>query len=319
MNPAGREMASSVSAVIPTYNRRAFIVRALESILDQDPQPAQILVVDDGSTDGTADLIRERFGPRVQLVTQANGGNAVARRRGVSEATGEWIAFLDDDDEWTPGRTARLLDAAARVPPDVAWIFGDTGVVTDAGPAATLFQEHGLKLLGELEIFDDPLRVQFPYQFGLFQSSLIRRSALLETDGFSPLLRSSVDVLAGFKIACRYRFAAIPFVVTRLSRTTNLRESSVFLSGLHSPDYYRARILSFALAAEVDRRGPWRRLHQDAVRGYCLARAREGHAERLQALAQFRYGASLKAVAFFCVSLLGLPGIAAWNSARRWF
>lgn len=318
MSSTQAKVVDEVTAVIPTHNRREFVGRAVESVLAQDPTPAQIIVVDDGSTDGTADMIREKFGSRVQLVVQPNGGNAVARHRGVLEAKGEWIAYLDDDDEWTEGRTARLLDAASKIPNDVAWLFGDTSVITDAGPIKNLFAEHGLTLNGDPEIFDDSLRVQFPYQFGLFQSSFIRRSAMIDVDCFNPVLRSSVDILAGFKIASRYRFAAIPFVVTRFSRTTNLRKSSVALSGFNKPDYYRARIIAFALAADMDKNGPWRKLHQDAVRGYCLARARDGHAERTLSLQQFRYGGSLKSAAFVCASMLGLPGIALWNSAKRW-
>lgn len=318
MRSGGTKLVDNISAVIPTHDRRDLVGRAIESVLSQNPAPAQIVVIDDGSTDGTADMIRSRFGSRVQLVEQPNGGNAVARMRGAIEAKGEWVAYLDDDDEWTPCRMARLLDAAFKVPDDVAWVFGDMDVVTDAGQVKDLFKEHGLNVHGDLEIFNDSLRVQYPYQFGHFQNSIIRRKAIIATDCFKPVLRSSVDVLAGFKIACRYRFAAIPFVVTRFWRTKNLRESSVALSGYNSPDYFLARIVSFSLAAEVDHTGSWRKLHQDAVRGYCLARAREGHVERLMSLQQFRYGGSWKSAAFVLASLFGLPGIAIWNTAKRW-
>lgn len=311
------QIAASISAVIPTFNRRRYIGRALESILRQNPNPSEIIVVDDGSTDGTADALEAEFGPAIRIVRQPNGGNAIARARGVREAKGKWIAFLDSDDEWTPGRMARFVEALGRVPDDVAWVFGDSLVVKDDRPGESLFSMFGLRLEKDLEIFDRPLDVQFPYQFGLFQSSIIRRAVLMELDCFSPALRSSVDVLAGFKVACRYRFAAIPEVVTRFSRTADLRKSSVAFAGDNTPDYYFARMLSFGWAADVDPKGPWGRLHQDAVRGYCLAEARAGRSPRREALKQFRYHRSMKAIGFAFAAMLGRPGIACWNAAKR--
>src|SRR5256885_6424615 len=126
-----------VSAVIPTYNRRDYIRRAIDRVLAQTVPVDEIVVIDDGSTDGAAELIKSTYGSRVRVVQQANSGFCAARRRGVHEAKGEWIAFLDSDDEWTSDRNAQLLAAAAAVPEDVAWIFGDMRVVTDAGEHLT--------------------------------------------------------------------------------------------------------------------------------------------------------------------------------------
>src|SRR5579871_791259 len=115
----------SISAVIPTYNRREHVVRAIKSVLCQIPLPTEIIVVDDGSTDGTAEMLRSMFGSSLKVITQENAGVSAARRRGVLEASGEWIAFLDSDDEWTAGHLEVLRDAIVQTSAEIDWIFGD--------------------------------------------------------------------------------------------------------------------------------------------------------------------------------------------------
>ena len=88
-----------VSVVIPSYNRRAFIVEAVESVFAQTLPACEGIVVDDGSTDGTADLVRERFGTAVRVEQlERNAGISAARNRGWRVARGELIALLDSDD-----------------------------------------------------------------------------------------------------------------------------------------------------------------------------------------------------------------------------
>jgi glycosyltransferase involved in cell wall biosynthesis len=97
-----------VSVIVPTYNGEAYIGDCLSSILDQDHPRIEVLVVDDGSTDGTEAVV-QRFGPQVRYFRQPNSGSAVARNRGLDEARGELIAFCDSDDLWTPGRLAQQV------------------------------------------------------------------------------------------------------------------------------------------------------------------------------------------------------------------
>ncbi len=93
----------SVSVIIPVYNRVKSIGRALDSVLKQTYQPKEIIVVDDGSTDGTVDYIRENY-PQVTVLTQANQVPSAARNRGIAHSTGEWVALLDSDDIWLPDK-----------------------------------------------------------------------------------------------------------------------------------------------------------------------------------------------------------------------
>ena len=302
-----------VSAVIPTFNRREHVLRAVRSILSQSLPPDEILVVDDGSTDGTAEALAAGFGKAVRVIRQQNAGVSSARRRGIEAAQGDWIAFLDSDDEWTPERQAVLTHAASGGS-GVDWVFGDTEVVGE-GPSLTLFDEFGLRLEAPLTRFDDPLSTQFPFQFSLLQSSLIRRSCLIDTGAFVEGLRSSEDFLVSFRAALTYSFAAVPDVVTRLYRTPELETSSLSAGWRGDPDYFRARVAAFGEAAELGRAGGWGRLHAQSVRGLCRALADQGSASRKLSMAQFRHDRSPKAFAFAAAALLGPWGVRAWSGA----
>lgn len=98
-----------VSVVIPTYNSGPLVEEAIASALGQTLAPAEVIVVDDGSTDDTADRLG-LFGPPVRVIRQRNAGASAARNRGLTEATGNFIAFLDADDVWHPDKLRRQLE-----------------------------------------------------------------------------------------------------------------------------------------------------------------------------------------------------------------
>lgn len=112
---------STVSVVIPAYNAGRFIRDALESVFRQTYPVSEIIVVDDGSTDDTIGKIKS-FSGKVVCISQSNAGPGAARNRGVSTATGEWIAFLDSDDCWEPEHLETLMKAAKRVS-DAAMVY----------------------------------------------------------------------------------------------------------------------------------------------------------------------------------------------------
>lgn len=308
---------STVSAVIPTYNRLAYVRRALRSVLRQPRQVDEVILVDDGSTDGTARAVRSEFGSAVTVLEQSNGGVSKARLAGVTHARGEWIAFLDSDDEWAPNRTELLHRAASELPLDVAWIFGDTLVVTDS-TRTSFFGEYGLRVQGPVQVYDDPLPTQYPIQYSLMPSSMVRRSALLQVGAFTHNLRSSEDLLAGWQVAARYRMAAVPEVVTHVHREAELAASSIDRSGRQSPDYHRARVIGYSTLARSNRPGLWGRLHSDSVRRLCLRTADSDPSPkglRRLALQQFRHSLNARAVLFLGAALCGRPGLRAWKWA----
>ena len=99
----------TVSVVIPCYNAACFLKETLDSVLAQTVTPLEVIVIDDGSTDDSA-AIAESFGAPVKVLRQTNQGESIARNRGIDEATGEWVAFLDADDLWLPNKLERQLE-----------------------------------------------------------------------------------------------------------------------------------------------------------------------------------------------------------------
>ena len=141
----------SVSVLVSSYNYSAYVVAAVESALAQTRAAQQVIVVDDGSTDGSMDLLRRHFGqhPRVVLVEQDNGGQLAAWMTGFGLATGEVIAFLDSDDLWEPDYLARVLEVYARQP-SVDFVYSNMRLfgaverpMRDPGPD----RDHGVSVL----------------------------------------------------------------------------------------------------------------------------------------------------------------------------
>jgi len=104
-----------LSVIIPTHNRAGLLPRALTSVQAQTRTPDEVIVVDDGSTDGTERLVQREF-PGVKYLRQENQGVAAARNHGIREARGEWLAFLDSDDEWLPQKLTRQFEALRKEP-----------------------------------------------------------------------------------------------------------------------------------------------------------------------------------------------------------
>lgn len=106
----------AVSVVIPLYNKGPYIARALTSVLTQTFQDFEVIVVDDGSTDDGAEVVRGFDDPRIRLIQQENQGVSAARNKGVEESKAEFIAFLDADDYWTPTHLETLVRLIRRYP-----------------------------------------------------------------------------------------------------------------------------------------------------------------------------------------------------------
>jgi hypothetical protein len=136
-----------VSVVVATYNFERYLSRALDSVFAQDyPSDAiEVIVVDDGSTDGTP-AVMERYRERVTYIRKENGGHLSTFDRGIGEATGEYIALLDGDDEWLPHKL-RAQVALLEARPDLGLVHGDMRVVDEHGAllAESFFAQSGLR------------------------------------------------------------------------------------------------------------------------------------------------------------------------------
>ncbi len=108
-------LQATVSVIIPTYNRSEWVTRAIDTVYAQHYTNIELMIVDDGSTDDTVATLQAAY-PNLTLLTQAHAGVSRARNYGITQATGEWIAFLDSDDAWTPNKLAEQLQALQQQP-----------------------------------------------------------------------------------------------------------------------------------------------------------------------------------------------------------
>lgn len=126
-----------VSVVIPTYNRASLLPRAIESVIAQTVVDWELVLVDDGSTDGTPELVESfasRLGDRWVYLRQQNRGASGARNRGIDAARGEFVAFLDSDDEFAPQKLEKQLELF-RGRPDLGLVYSDYAIIDEVGRA----------------------------------------------------------------------------------------------------------------------------------------------------------------------------------------
>jgi len=215
-------MAPEVTVLIPSYNRAHLIGRAVNCALTQTYPNCHVIVVDDGSTDGTSRLIAEQYGtnPRVRYVYQRNRGVAAARNLGLELARGEYVAFLDSDDLWKPWKI-ELQVACLQCLPGVGMIWTDMDAVDAQGrlvaancmrESCAVYQYFGQneifeqsKLLAELApMVKDPGRDTRVYWGDVFSpmvmgnlcqpsTVLITRERALRTGGFNESMLSGED------------------------------------------------------------------------------------------------------------------------------
>jgi glycosyltransferase involved in cell wall biosynthesis len=190
-----------VSVVIPAYNRAAYLAEAIDSVLAQTYAPTEIIVVDDGSADDTAD-VAAAYGPRVTLLRQANAGVSTARNTGVARANGEFIALLDSDDRWLPEKLTLQLP-----------LFDDERVGLVHGAIRCFHQSDGAVLdeqfPGERSDVHDLLAFH-----GLCTQTLVFRRRIFDEAGpFDPTFKMAEDWEWTIRAAARCEVRGVPQVV----------------------------------------------------------------------------------------------------------
>jgi glycosyltransferase involved in cell wall biosynthesis len=191
------------SVVIPTYNRRARLLRALRSVLDQSYRDFEVIVVDDGSSDGTAEAVAS-FGSSVRYLSQRNRGPGPARNAGVRAARGQYVAFLDSDDRWFPW-TLEVLAACLHDHPGATWLCGAR--VSSAEPRSI---ESAAPLPIDATYFSSYLAAAavdglLPLPTGV----AISRAVLLRSGGFSETQRVGEDIDLWFRIGAAPGFVRV--------------------------------------------------------------------------------------------------------------
>ncbi|UCG32640.1 MAG: glycosyltransferase [Phycisphaerales bacterium] len=202
------EALPTVSVVIPTFNRASLLCEALDSVYAQTFTDYEVIVVDDGSTDGTPQMI-ERYNGRLRYIWQENRGAGEARNRGIAEARGEWIAFLDSDDMWHAEKLARCMEYAEREP-ETAIVFHPMVEIDGAGNRV----RGRSKRARAGRIVDD----LFGHCFVHTPTVVVRRRVLEEVGGFDGSLTVCEDYQLWLRIATRFPFHMVsePLAFRRL-------------------------------------------------------------------------------------------------------
>ena len=198
-----------ISVIITTYNRADMLPRAIESVLAQTLQDYEIIIVDDCSTDNTQDVIAKFDDSRIRsFLHERNKRQAASINTGIARAQGEYIAFLDDDDEWLPIKLchqAALLDSS---PPSVGLVYGWLDEVNDS-TGQTIASYRGT-MRGD--IFDNLLALDIPSPTSTL---LVRSSVAREMNGFDDRLRRHIDNDFICRVAQRYHVEVLPEVVAK--------------------------------------------------------------------------------------------------------
>lgn len=182
----------NITVVIPTYNRAALIGRAIESVLAQTCPPAQVLVVDDGSTDDTL-AVCQAYANKVDIVRQNNAGASVARNTGVRMAKHPWIAFLDSDDYWDHSHLENMRRAIQDTSGVAQFYFSDMALPFEEG-GGTLWGVIGFRPEGDYQLTADATPwVLLRRQPTMLQSSVFSKQVLEACGGLLPQFRLMHD------------------------------------------------------------------------------------------------------------------------------
>ncbi len=239
---------SKVSVVIPTYNRAAFLEEAIESVLSQDYEDYELIVVDDGSTDGTGDMVG-RFAGRMTFIRQDNRGVSCARNSGIEISTGEYIALLDSDDMWLPDKLSSQIDFFTRNPD--ALICHTEEIWVRNGVRVNPMKKHK-KYSGMIFEKVLPLCIVSP------SSVMIRRDLFFHTIGFfDESLPACEDYDLWLRIAARFPIHLLetPLIIKRGGHADQLSRKyagldrfrikalvKILESGILSPRQYEASL-----------------------------------------------------------------------------
>lgn len=192
----------TISVVIPAYNAERTILETVGSVLQQTFSDFELIVINDGSKDRTVELLQSIKDERLKVFSYENGGLPVARNRGLSRSTGEFIAFVDADDLWAPDKLELQL-AALQQHPEAGVAYSWTSIIDEQGKplydnAPSFFEGN---VYAQLLIGD------FIYSGS---NTLIRREAIESVGGFDPVLKSCEDWDCWLRLAAHWPFVVVP-------------------------------------------------------------------------------------------------------------
>jgi glycosyltransferase involved in cell wall biosynthesis len=186
------------SIIIPTYNRGALIERAIRSVLNQTFEHYEIVIIDDGSTDNTCEIVKSFDDKRINYFFQNNAERSAARNNGISKAKGEWICFLDSDDEYLPNHLIDLNNKISTINTPTLVLTGNLIVSTKETKKHPLIQTDNKIVLKEI-------RTKF-----ILMNSVCVHKSILENNKFDIRFRIWEDTHLWLRIAAQFPVIQIP-------------------------------------------------------------------------------------------------------------
>lgn len=213
--------ANKISVIIPLYNKRESIARAITSVVTQVPAPREIIVVDDGSTDGSGEIVEAMTTqhPQLNLIRQENRGVSAARNRAIEAAEGEFIALLDGDDTWREGYIAEICQLISTYPDCGAYATGFY-IVDDAERVIA----DTPKSEGVVDFFAES---QSHYVL-IPSATTLNRSLALQLGGFPEGMRMGEDQYLWIKIARAAKVCTSPKPLVDYSRSAENRSAAIY-------------------------------------------------------------------------------------------
>jgi hypothetical protein len=213
----GQGTQLGVAVIMPLYNKRAHVARAIASVLRQSLADFRLIVVDDGSTDGSSELVAGLRDARLQLLRRTHAGPGAARNAGIAAADCDWIALLDADDEWQPNFLEATL-AAARIAEDTVAVYTDVAARGEPGM---------VRLIGSGAV-PDYYGTRMRHGVSMSCSSvLVRRAALIAAGGFNEASHYAEDIETWFRLSCQgpFYFVAEPLCSIEVADAARLTRS----------------------------------------------------------------------------------------------
>lgn len=195
-----------ISVVIPLYNKEQHISKTLQSVFAQTYTDYEIVIVNDGSTDNSAAVVKAINDPRIRLINQANAGVSSARNKGIKEAKGEYVALLDADDEWKPEYLETIADMVEKYSDCSVFATNYTHIAPDGHEFPTIinnirFNGYDGRLLNYFEVAS----TSSPPICSI--SIVAKKDVFLSVGGFPLGIKSGEDLLTWARFACRYKIA----------------------------------------------------------------------------------------------------------------
>jgi glycosyltransferase involved in cell wall biosynthesis len=216
-----------ISVVIPVYNVESYVERAIESVLKQTYKPDEIILINDGSTDGSAAKIR-KYEPDIIYIYQKNAGLAAARNTGIKASKGDWITFLDSDDEWLPNNLS-LQANLVKHNPDLVWSAGNFIDCLVAGNRRGVRMDPDTirKYLAGKDYFDDLFDALIKHVGIHSNTVMIDRKAFDEVGYFREGIPCTEDFDMWYRMAIRWPkigYIPDPIAVYYVQRTGSLMD-----------------------------------------------------------------------------------------------